>query len=895
MHGETNLCFIQRPPKPQEKKRKRKRQGGPRTKRGAAAELQTAPEEEEDVDDLPPLQVFFDIEAMQPHEQHIANLIVAETEDDDQPIRFPGEYCTRDFLEWLDTLTLNDTRQVNVLAHNFQGYDGYFVVHQYHSDNRIVEQLRNGCKLLEVKHDRIRFIDSLSFFQMPLSAFPKTFGLTELKKGYFPHKFNIPEHQNYVDIVPALDYYMPETMSPEGRQALEKWHQEQREKEVVFYFQKELVEYCESDVRLLKQGCLTFKRLFEAQAGFNPFDQITIASACNRDLRMNRMIPNSIASEPVRGWKNRINHSNVALEWLTWCQQQQQVHNIEHAGNAGEYRIPGTHFHVDGFDVTTNTVYEFHGCFWHGCPRHYPNRHETHVRHYDRTMQDVYETTQQKIQQLREQGYTVVEMWECDWTHLKDTSPDIRTFVAHLQFTEPLNPRDAFCGGRTNAVKLYHHVTSSQKIHYIDVTSLYPWVNKTCVYPKGHPTFFSHPGHTDIRPYFGLIQCKVLPPRDLYHPVLPYRQEGKLLFPLCASCVKEEMPKRPWERTAKCNHTDEQRVLTGTWCSPELSKAVDLGYEVQYIYEVWHFKETCEGLFADYVNTWLKIKQEASGWPAGVETEEQKQAYIQDYYKREGIQLEYHKIEKNPGLRTLAKTMLNSMWGKFGQRLNKTQVQEFDDPKAFHRFLDTDTLDVRHVSIMNDQMVEVLYQYQKEDIPVSPNLNIFVACFTTCWARLKLYEALELLGERVLYYDTDSVIYLEEPDQPSPVVGDYLGDFTTELDDGDFIVEFVSGGPKNYGYKTKKGHVECKVRGFRLNSEGKTQLNYDVMRQNVLDEIQKPLQKPRQTEVNKTYQIVRDPKTYQLFTFPDKKRYQLVYDKRVVDAATFKTYPYGYL
>jgi len=92
VHGETHLCFIQRPPKPQEKKRKKKRQGGPRAKRGAAtAGLQTAPEEEEDVDDLPPLHVFFDIEAMQPHEQHIANFIVAETEDDDQAIRFPGE------------------------------------------------------------------------------------------------------------------------------------------------------------------------------------------------------------------------------------------------------------------------------------------------------------------------------------------------------------------------------------------------------------------------------------------------------------------------------------------------------------------------------------------------------------------------------------------------------------------------------------------------------------------------------------------------------------------------------------------------------------------------------------------------------------------------------------
>ena len=861
VHGKTHLCFIQRAPKPQEKKkRKRKRQGGHRAKRGAAA---TAPEEEEeeeeDVDDLPPLHVFFDIEAMQPHEQHIANLVVAETDEDDRPMCFPGDHCVRDFLEWMDTLTNNDTRQVNVLAHNFQGYDGYFVIHQYYGDNRIVQQLRNGCKLLEVKHDRIRFIDSLSFFQMPLSAFPKTFGLTELKKGYFQHKFNIPEHQTYVGIVPALDYYMPETMSTEGKQAFEKWHQEQRANNIVFDFQQELVAYCKSDVRLLKEGCLTFKRLFETLTSFNPFDHITIASACNLDLRMNRMIPNSIASEPSLGWKNRINQSNAAIEWLTWCQQQ-QVPNLQHGRNAGEYRIPGTKFHVDGFDVTTNTVYEFHGCFWHGCPRHYPNRHEKHLRHCDRTMQDVYETTQQRTQTLRAEGYTVVEMWGCDWISLKDSYPDIRTFVANLQNTEPLNPREAFCGGRTNAVKLYHHVTSSQKIHYIDVTSLYPWVNKTSVYPKGHPTFISQPGHTDIQEYFGLIQCKVLPPRDLYHPVLPYRHDSKLLFPLCASCVEDEMPKRPWERTAECNHTDEQRTLTGTWCSPELDKAVELGYEVQYIYEVWHFEETCEGLFRDYVNTWLKIKQEASGWPAGVETEDQKQAYIQDYFQHEGIQLEYDKIQKNPGLRTLAKMMLNSMWGKFGQRLNKTQVQTFDDPHQFHQFLDTDTLDVRHVSVINDDMVEVHYQYQDQDIPVSPNLNIFVAAFTTCWACLKLYDALEQLGERVLYYDTDSVIYWTDENQSNPTLGNYLGDFSSELPDDDYIVEFVSGGPKNYGYTTNKGKVECKVRGFRLNSEGKTQLNYGAMRQNVLDEIQKPLQKPRQTPVHRTYQIVRNPK-----------------------------------
>ena len=66
------------------------------------------------------------------------------------------------------------------------------------------------------------------------------------------------------------------------------------------------------------------------------------------------------------------------------------------------------------------------------------------------------------------------------------------------------------------------------------------------------------------------------------------------------------------------------------------------------------------------------------------------------------------------------------------------------------------------------------------------------------------------------------------------------------------------------------------------------------MRENVLDEIQKPLLTPRETQVHTTYQIARDPQTYQLYTFSNYKRYQLVYDKRVVDAKTFQTYPYGF-
>ena len=116
-------------------------------------------------------------------------------------------------------------------------------------------------------------------------------------------------------------------------------------------------------------------------------------------------------------------------------------------------------------------------------------------------------------------------------------------------------------------------------------------------------------------------------------------------------------------------------------------------------------------------------------------------------------------------------------------------------------------------------------------------------------ARLHLYRALDHLGPRVLYSDTDSVVFVQRPDDPpiQPPLGDFLGDFTDELDPGDHIVQFCSGGPKNYGYMTARGKTECKVRGFSLNAEGQAHLNYQILRQNTLDELRTPQAQPRVT------------------------------------------------
>lgn len=131
---------------------------------------------------------------------------------------------------------------------------------------------------------------------------------------------------------------------------------------------------------------------------------------------------------------------------------------------------------------------------------------------------------------------------------------------------------------------------------------------------------------------------------------------------------------------------------------------------------------------------------------------------------------------------------------------------------------------------------------------------------------------------------------------PDPLLGDYLGDFKDELSSGDFILEFASKGQKNYGYLTHKGKQECRVRGLSLNSEGSRQLNYQVLCQKVLDDIQNPLEEGTcQTNITKTHHIIRDAKQYAIETTCQVKKYQLVYNKCVVDPTTFQTYPYGYV
>jgi len=97
-------------------------------------------------------------------------------------------------------------------------------------------------------------------------------------------------------------------------------------------------------------------------------------------------------------------------------------------------------------------------------------------------------------------------------------------------------------------MRLYYKVREDvESVQYCDIMSLYPYICKYLKFPIGHPIIHVGDACADIEACLKMedpMKCKIVPPDDLYHPVLPYRCDKKLLFCLCRTCVLEQRYER---------------------------------------------------------------------------------------------------------------------------------------------------------------------------------------------------------------------------------------------------------------------------------------------------------------------------------------------------------------
>ena len=411
--------------------------------------------------------------------------------------------------------------------------------------------IMNGSKIISLVFRKIKIIDSVSFIPMPLDKFSKTFGIKELSKGFFPHEFNKLENQNYVGPWPDKSYYGVKFMNDDKKFFFDKWYDENANKSV-FDFKKEILKYCISDVDLLMKGCLSFRdnlmqitkmNRYENDPLINGIDPFlcatTAASLCQFVFNNIFLNKEEIAIIPQNGYHKNQNHSIKAIQWLEFLSKKKNI-KILHARNSGEVKVG--EFFVDGFDPLTNTVYNFDGDFFHGCPICYKDNTFNVMK--QKTMGQIYKDHLRKTEKLKNSKYNnmpikLVQIWEHTFDDMCRNDDELKIFLKDFELTAPMNVRDSFFGGRTEVFLPYYNAKEDEKIFYYDYCSLYPSVQAHNKFPIGHPEILTS-NFTNINDYFGIAKVKVLAPRGLYIPVLPMRLNGKLLFALCKKCSENK-------------------------------------------------------------------------------------------------------------------------------------------------------------------------------------------------------------------------------------------------------------------------------------------------------------------------------------------------------------------
>jgi hypothetical protein len=277
-----------------------------------------------------------------------------------------------------------------------------------------------------------------------------------------------------------------------------------------------------------------------------------------------------------------------------------------------------------------------------------------------------------------------------------------------------------------------------ENVNYYDINSLYPFVMKKYAFPMPNSIQLNEaPTGLSLLDYAGLSEAQVRCPDNLDIPLLPTRDSNKLMFP-----------------------TGD---FIGYFTHAELKKAKSLGYRIKLL-KTYYYTETFNP-FAEYV---------------------------EDLYNRRN---EYKKL--NSPLAIVYKLCLNSLYGKFGQKIEQTEILFGDNPEDIQKIIEAEkdtyrvdidgkatgrykidfpkTCEVMHPdgTLWNESNIYYVTDLQRKKYPhfINPILSIYI----TSYARLELYERMEKCNT-VYYCDTDSIM---TPDiLPT---SDNLGDLKLEI------------------------------------------------------------------------------------------------------------------
>lgn len=406
--------------------------------------------------------------------------------------------------------------------------------------------------------------------------------------------------------------------------------------------------------------------------------------------------------------------------------------------------------------------------------------------------------------------------------------------------------QEAFHGGRTDVRCVYYKRKPDEKILYIDIVSLYPTVQIFDPMPYGIPVENNNPQLEDLHSLFGYAKIDFQVLEYHYHPVCTLKVDGKLRADL----------------EDKVGIIEVSQKIQWMLNRPHL-------YRISKVYWTVSYQQTYD-MFTSYMNRCLRDKSLASK----TLSHEEGIAEAQKFYESSGGKIDFRKeaaslgFEKNPGQKTNAKLIANSLWGKITQRafeeytsvqhLNVSQFQlasskELNGSIRFvhppQHFIDNETREELYLCVMDGPDKNTIkprnsniMQLEKKDEPLSKLNSKIIGAMVTASAQIRLLTAMEVLGERVLYHDTDSIVcVLKQNDELPPEIklGECIGEWEQEhpTKEEGFIDEFVAIAPKAYAMRFSNPAVKdlIKIKGCsRLNSRVNAHVDFNAIRDMML-------------------------------------------------------------
>jgi hypothetical protein len=788
--------------------------------------------------------------------EHSVNLVCVrkayENEHGDERTYFQD---IETFMEWV----LGNTTQERVyIAHNAGRYDVQFVM-RYLENNLIPHHFIPAPSSIHAylsvtipfgAGNSATFLDFRNYMPGSLKSIGQAFGL-EISKGDFPHRFNDGWRDLYNGSIPALEdprdfWCLDSKKTQEELDEFKSWYFKECELyctcdelecscgKLPWNFQSQLLKYCWLDVDVLalavkkyRDNALAFgsDSTKEENCGWepraiDPYNHLTIAQIAMKLLLSGLSSPQMITITPN---KVRTERSVLAIGWMERIMKTRQIH-IRHIGNSNtEYYCNVVNRFIDGYCRELNEVFVCLNCDFHGCPSCFYSEIQCGTDHPHRpgTFGSVHKDTKEFVEKLfRTYGSQRTHViWACENDDFSDYE---------LKLGDIMKERDCFYGGRTEAFSPYTKADPDEEIKYQDVCSLYPFICAFKELPIGIPTHISGI-HIDRErllnttaedKYFGFIRCQVIPNRQQILGLLPRRDptSGRLEFPL-----------DPW---------------TGCFGTEELRLAIDNGYQIGEIYEVYHWdkEERSDTALRGYISFFLRMKQESEGWKklgASSEnpSEDEKDIIVEKIYRENGCIARVRKqnVGKNPTKRQLAKIFLNSLWGKFCQKPHKEYFVTIHGYQQFQKIWNDPTIDKRSFSFRHLRDNTWKVKYCTIDAYVKPNAkyNIFLASKVTEWARTILHtEMLRIGPKNILYCDTDSIMFIRK--LGAPIRGHGLGEWVDEYPD-DKIVKLYVLAPKFYFLLKEDGESLLKSKGVQLTLKNSKRINEERLIQQVLE------------------------------------------------------------